>query len=71
MEAIHRISKNSYMKKITNIDVFFSKNKDFERIRKAINGSYDEFKSEEIPRSSDYTLEDLEYTFTREEEWPN
>ena len=71
VEAIHRISKNSYMKKITNIDVFFSKNKDFERIRKTINGSYDEFKPEEIPRSSEYTPEDLEFTFAREEEWPN
>ena len=59
------------MKKITNIDSFFNKNTDFEQIRKTINGSYDDRKSEEISRSTEYTEEDLEYAFKQEEEWPN
>ena len=71
IQAIQRISKSTHMKKITNIDSFFNKNTDFEQIRKTINGSYDDRKSEEISRSTEYTEEDLEYAFKQEEEWPN
>ena len=71
IKAIQRISESSLMKTKTNIDIFFNKNTDFEQIRKTHNGTFDDRKPEEILRSTEYTPEDLEYTFGMEEEWPN
>ena len=71
IEAIERISKSSFMREKTTINKFFNQKNDFEQIRFTLDGEYDDRKPEEIPRSSEYTLEDLEYTFGMEEEWPN
>lgn len=71
IEAIERISKSSYMKEKTTINKFFKQEENFKQIRFSLEGEYDDRKPEEIPKSSGYTLEDLEYTFRKEEEWPN
>lgn len=71
IKAIERISKSSYMREKTTINRFFNYKNNFEQIRFSLDGEYDDYKPEEIPKSSEYTLEDLEYTFGMEEEWAN
>lgn len=71
IKAIERISKSRDMREKTTINRFFNHKNNFEQIRFSLDGEYDDYKPEEIPKSSEYTLEDLEYTFGMEEEWAN
>lgn len=71
IEAIERISNSSFMREKTTINKFFKQEENFKQIRFSLEGEYDDRKPEEIARSSEYTPEDLEYTFGMEEEWPN
>lgn len=59
------------MREKTTINKFFKQEENFKQIRFSLEGEYDDRKPEEIPRSSEYTPEDLEYTFGMEEEWSN
>ncbi len=44
IQAINKIGDSSYMRETTNIDNFFNKNNNFDQLRKAYNGTYDDRK---------------------------